>query len=227
MAHTYTDGDYTVAAPNSLPVFEQPFDGVAADYILRQTWFQLKENKTPIALNTAHPDYADYKLVKEGPETDLGGGVVEWERIYAKVPTSYDEPAGNFIYQFPGFIYNDAEAIEGINPRPDAFSKTVPLQLEHDFFLVGPGETYETWQEIPRIAATKYHIAGHEDWVTTVVGDSPPLATATSPSRAEYEALIAADEATDDSFSIVVEESKVERWMGNIYRRDTLRVKAI
>lgn len=225
MAAVFTDGDYTTAKASTAPKFEQPFEHRADRYVFRQTWFQAQASRTVVALNTAHPTLTDYVLVGEGPELDLGEGNVEWERTYAKVPDTFTEPAGTYTYQFIGLA-----ADFGIDIEPEAgrerFSRTVMSVALNEFFLVGSGQTYETPDEIPLTEVTKYVFTLSSELETNYLVNVPPSTTPTTPTRDDYKDMIDDDAADPTSYSIVV-ECNVERWMGNIWRRRTIKIKAL
>lgn len=228
-------GNFTVATPCSLPELSQPLLGQPFDYLLKQEFMIGIKNYTPLALNTPHPDFATYFLVSPEPEKkDQSGGMVKWTRTYAQVPASYTEPGGNLNYTIIGF-----EGVFGIGVTDIAGRPTRPDNLEcqllHDFFLVGPMPLeYQSWEAIPMISATEYvydyhaiNPANNNDFFpTTLLTNKPPFNIATIPSRADYEAMILADAEDPTSFSLVAENSTIERWMGNIYRRTTRKVKA-
>jgi hypothetical protein len=217
---TYIDGDFAVAKATSLPVFESPLPGIKDSLILRQNFTQNLADFTPLDLNTPHPDNAEFVLVEETSREDTGGGVVAWTRIYAKVPDAYSEPGGNIAYQFIGFYGNFGINVTTITGR-DRF---VPpggsaIRLHREFFLCGPGETYETGNDIPIIPEQQYYINNPRN-ITDYLADSPPFTVASTPTRTEYEAMI---EAGDE---IVAQASIISRWMGNIFLRETRYIVA-
>lgn len=222
----YASGDHTVATTVSNPEFSAPFPAVNVDYILRQRFQQTLANFAPLALNTPHPDYTDYVLVSEGDKQDIRGLQCTWERVYAKVPASFSEPGGNYAYNFIGIWGSFGINVSTFTGR-DRFTRNVPVKIVRDFFLVGAGQTYQTFEEIPAIAATRYLNSPTGDLDVDYIQDSPPLAVATSPNATQYRALIAADAADPDSYSIVVEDSRIDRWLGNIFMRETRYIKAI
>jgi hypothetical protein len=234
----FIDGaNWTTAQQASLPIFEAPIDGVNTLYILRQKWKVLYENYSPLALNTAHPDYSEFKLVKEGPQEDSGVGCVTWERIYAKVPSQHVE-FSTYAYNFIGFIGK----VFYVNGNPDEtistygrerHQRTVLARTQFDYYLVD-GSTIMTQFDIPVIEETIYYAPS--SWVTPplitdYLWENPPFTNETNPDRSTYESWMAADAASapaiGSSFSLVAQASKVERWMGNIWRRQTLYIKAV
>jgi len=170
-------------------------------------------------LNTPHPTFTDAYLVEETPLQDLGGGVARWTRRYAQIPATRIEYE-SFAYQFIGYM-----GTWGINVPPDQivthrdrFTKTVVSRLKHEYFLCATGQTYETPDLIPIIPAQAYKFLGI---VVDYLWDVVSLFTvATEPSRTEYEAWVAA------GAEIVAEDSRVSRWLGNIYERVTRYVVA-
>jgi len=215
----YVSGDFAVARPVSQLVFSEPFPGVNIEYVLTQSFMQFRADWSPIELNTPHPQFTEFLLVLESPLEDQGGGVVKWTRTYAKVPASYSEPGGNYAYNFIGFFGQTGTNVTNITGR-DRFTWNVPVTVQRDFFLVDAA-TPTDFQVIPVIERQRYYFGSNPNLDVDFVGDSPPLAEATHPSRTEYEALITAQS------EIVVETSRLSRWMGNIYVRETLYVKAL
>lgn len=215
MAAFKVDGDFTVATACSAARKSFPIPGDNTSFIVEQDFMQFFANFTPLALNTAHPTFTNAYLVEETPLQDLGGGVARWTRRYATIPATRDEYE-TFAYHFIGFY-----GVWGINVTTvtgrDRFTKTVVSRLKHEYFLCATGQTYETPDLIPIIPAQAYEFNGI---ATDYLGDSPPFSVASDPSRTEYEAWIAA------GTEIVAEDSRVSRWLGNIYERVTRYVVA-
>lgn len=232
MTIAYRSGDQTIATAVSDPEFSAPLAGVNVNYVLRQKFQQLLANFSALSLNTAHPDYLTYVLVSEDDKRDVTGLVTEWMRTYAQKPAEYNEPGGNYSYNFIGF-YGTFGVNETTVTGRDRFTRSVPVEIVRTFYLIGditdpdnPAD-YATWQEIPIIPMTRYYYGSNPNLDVDFLADSPPFTVATIPSRTEYEALIATDAAAAGSFSIVAEPSTVSRWMGNIYMRETRYVKAV
>ena len=229
---TYVDGNFDIAEPIGLPVFSSPVRSTTAEYTFTQEWMQSRKSFRSTPLNTAHPsyrqtpDYSAWKLVAEGPRQDVGGGIVKWSRTYAKVPDSHDEYE-SYSYSFIGFIGvwtvgNLSSSVQATG-RPRQ-SIVVTSRVQHDYFLVGSGGSYATASLIPIIKGQRY--------LAAVPGPSEPLyvdylwdiggglANASSPSRTEYNAMIVA------GTEIVAEDSRLSRWMGNIFLLQTRFVVA-
>ncbi|HOP99105.1 MAG TPA: hypothetical protein PLK78_16935 [Verrucomicrobiota bacterium] len=220
MAAFKVDGDFTVATACSAARKSFPFPGDNTSFIVEQDFMQFFANFTPLALSTPHPTFTDAYLVEETPLQDLGGGVARWTRRYAQIPATRNEYEA-FAYQFVGYI----GITWGINvptfPGRHRFTKTVVSRLKHEYFLCATGQTYETPDLIPIIPAQAYKF---NDLVVDYLWDSSgPHAVAVAPSepsRAEYEAWVAA------GAEIVAEDSRISRWLGNIYERVTRYVVA-
>ena len=148
--------DWTVATPVGIPEFITPIPALNVEYIFTQKYWQFRANFTPIAFNTPHPssgltpDYSSYFLVAESKRRDIGFGVVEWERTYAKKPATYSEAQShdyNFIGYMgqwisttsSGFTNNVPPAIiASVTGRPRE-SYVVTSRLQYDYYLVaGP-----------------------------------------------------------------------------------------
>jgi hypothetical protein len=222
----YESGDFSQPAAVSLPEFTAPFAGVNVDYVLTQDFMVNLNNFASLDLNTPHPDFSDFVLVAEGERKDVTGGKVQWTRTYAKVPATYSEPGGNISYHFIGLEgVIGAIGVTSVTGR-ERFSKNVPVKIARDFFLVGVGQTYTTFEAIPVISATRYYYGATPYLDIDYLADSPPFAQASNPSRTQYQAMITAD-ASPNSFSIVAEDSVLTRWLGNIYIRETRYIKAL
>lgn len=212
------DGDFTVASATAKPTFSNPFPEVNVQYVLRQPFMQLLANFAALDLNTAHPDFADFKLVEESDRIPIGAGLVTWERTYASLPADFDqfESTNYFYIGYYGLsLAINVTASTGRKRR----SRRVNSRITNEFFLTGPGGSYDDPADIPIIAAQIYYY-GNPDVVEDYIGDSPPLDTPTTPSRTDYEAMIAAGD------EIVAEDSDIVPWIGNYYIRRTRYVKA-
>lgn len=227
MSRLYISGDFTVAEAIDQPKVSEPFPGVAVAYVLTQDFMQLREDWAPLPLNTPHDDpaYTDYLLVQESALTDVGCGVVRWTRTYAQVPDTYNEPAGNYNYNFIGFIGVWGINVTAVTGR-DRFSRNALAKMQRDFFLVdantgsSTGPVYDDWANIPIIEQQRYFYGSNPELDVDYLADSPPLTEATTPSRTEYQDMI------DSGAYIAAESSRLARWMGNIYVRETIYVKA-
>lgn len=231
-APVYTDGDFTVATPCSLPVLSSPIPGLNEENVLRQDFMQLRKNFSPLALNTAHPssgatpDFSAWKLVEEGERQDMGCGVVRWTRTYAKKPSSHTE------FETYGYNYIGFYGAFGINTTSatgrQRFSFVARSKVVYDYYLIAAtGGDYTAVTDIPIIDATLYLVQAGSVLYTDYLADSPPFATATSPDRTTYEGWMTTDAGTASSFSIVAETSQLTRWMGNIWQRRTRYIKAL
>ncbi len=212
------------------PTFTCPLKGVKDKLILTQTWEQVVTSTTPwapLALNTPHSQYSDFILAEESPLTARGGYAVSWTRTYAKIPDSYTEPGGTYSYEFPGF-----NGVFGINTTTvtgrDPFTEQVQVHVIKDFFLVDPttgsaggtgtlASPYDLWESIPVIPKYQFYYDSLP-YKVKYLDDSPPMVTATTPSRAAYITLVGAGTL------IAVEMSKLTRWNGLIYMRETMKV---
>jgi len=216
----YTSGDFTVATPLSLPVFDAPFkdDGINIDYVLTQEFMQNLVDFEREALDTPHPNYTDFILVSESDLRDAGGGRVRWTRTYAKVPTDFSVARGTYAFTFPGFSGLVTGGIVGYGGSDDGrvpLDKTVSCTIARAFFL---NPTVTDIPVLPQFQVTY----GADERATEYVNDnaSNPLYNDTNPSRTEYDALVAAGTL------IVAQDSSRDIWMGNIYMRETFYVQA-
>lgn len=208
-----TSGDFTVASAVGAPRFERPFRVLNEALILRQDFMQFVEDFEPLAFDTPHPDFTDYLLVDESPHEDMGGQVVKWTRTYAKIPSTFSEWTTD-NYTFPGIVTSPNGQF-----NRELLTKTASIRTEFEFFLVAAGETYETPDEIP--VTTAFQI--YQEWwgvnyfVNSLLDGDIYF---TVPDTTEYLAMVAAGD------EIVVRDSTVRQWIGNIYMRETSYTKA-
>jgi len=248
------DAPFEIAAPNGQPSFSEPFDGVNVAYLLEQEYVQRESYWSPLPLNTPHDVYTNYLLVKESSLAPLGGDVVKWKRTYAQVPSTRNDYT-SVAYQFIGltgwyYVFTSSPTINVAGRR--RFTKTVTARIQYDYFLVGT-TTYPTASSIPAIQAQKYYIRigtinstsgspvsfsatytlGSSDDVnqglpTDFISDDITVSGSifqfgvipTVPTRTQYMAWI------KNQTEIVAEDSKLTRWQGNIFVRETLYIKA-
>jgi hypothetical protein len=215
MSHPYQSGDFAVAEEISTPQFSQPFPGVNTSYVLTSEWMQRISDFSPLALDTPHTDYPDYILVEESEVQDQGHGIGKWTRTYAKVPDTYEEPGGTYNYNFVGFYGIFGFVTEAVTGR-SRFRRTVPVKIERAFYNTDDPET-----DIPIIQAQRYYYASNPNLDLSYLADSPPFVEATTPSRSDYEDMISNEDY------IAVEDSRVSRWLGNIFMRETMYIKAL
>lgn len=223
MADILSDGVFTVAKEQGPARLSAPFPEVNSRYVLEQDYMQDFDSYSPLALNTAHPTLATYKLVQETQLQDAGCGVAMWTRVYAQVPATRTRIEGTTNYHFIGFgglvftgINVDLPSVDG-RPR---FNRVVPLQVVRNYYLVGAGGSYATDDLIPVIPAQEYY-EGTPSNPMDYLTNNPPFAFATTPTRDDYQDMI------DDEEWIAAEASSVTSWMGNIYVQETRYVKAL
>lgn len=224
-APTYLDGLQTSAIAVSAFVKQTALEGVKDLLLGNQEFSQDADSFTPTALNTPHPDdptpsTPTWILVEETNFQDLGANVRQWTRRYARKPDDYSEMGGTIAYNFIGFYGVFGLNVPAVTGR-GRFVEVVPVRVQRDFFLIGPEAycDYTTPQEIPVIQEQIYYITDPEQ-KTDYLGDDTILDTPSTPTRTDYEAMIAAQD------EIVAQASKVERWQGNIYVRETFYIIA-
>ncbi|MGC3961332.1 MAG: hypothetical protein QM813_26415 [Verrucomicrobiota bacterium] len=219
-----TDGDFTTASPTGVARVSFPIDGDTSARIIEQDYIQLASSFAALALNTPHPTIATAFLVGESPLEDLGAGVVQWTRRFATVPANRDE-FESFSYRFPGLLgasnppYNQywvTEPGDGRDPRVD----TVSSRLAHEYFLVGAGQTYTTPSEIPVIESQQYTLVGNDNVSINYLLAAGVYPDDSTPTKEDYLTMIASED------ELVAEDSRISRWLGNIFVRITRYVKA-
>lgn len=243
------DGDYTVASATSKAIFSNPIEALKDPYVLRQPFIQRASSFAPLALNTPHPVSTTFVLVNESERASAGGDLVSWTRTYAKIPASWSDWERH-LYNFIGFmgdyVSEGGQLVTAITGR-DRRQKDVMSRIVHDYFLVdvatgtsaGPGTLaapYDSPGSIPCPNALRYYYPTNVNLDIDFIADSPPLTTASSPSRTTYNAWCANAIANlwtsgiapggANPAQIQAEDAMIARWMGNIWVRQTRYVLA-
>jgi hypothetical protein len=125
----YVSTNYAVAQAVSGYTLEAAFDGSNERVIARQTWQQARENYTPLPLDTVEViNGANYYLVEESPLIDMGGQESQWERIWARVPSSRSEWIA-FPYEMPAIqsvpVYGNFTGVS-VTASPPKMKITMP-----------------------------------------------------------------------------------------------------
>lgn len=137
---------FNVAVTSSLPVWENPIPALNEKTVFRQTFVQTAASYAPLALDSVYPAAGSYGvpssptyyLVAEDNQTDLGGGMMQWDRVYARVPTSWSE-GEEFAYTFPAFI---ASASYGVD------NTITSIQDSGSNYLVASGLSFTTGDQV-------------------------------------------------------------------------------
>lgn len=140
-APKWTDGPLGIATPDSLPVFSSPISGVTGEYIFKQRFKQFRNQFAQLDVGAAppvqHPDYPGYYIVAEGDRQEVAGGLVVWERTYAKVPATHNE-FESFGYPFIGMIQL---VVGGASQTRTTRTWEVTSRVQHDYFVMGKSQT--------------------------------------------------------------------------------------
>lgn len=247
-----TDGDFTAAAEAGPIIKVATLPTTNSRYVLRQEFMQELAYFEPQLLGSAHPSESGFVLVQETDPTPIGGGLLSWTRVYARVPDAWDEWK-TFNYAFIGFAgVTWRSGLAWATVGDTSFSgwvtvsgrereeQTVQSRIRHEYYLTGDGQQYTTPASIPILARQKYTVADYasvdhlrnENDVTLNGWTALP----TQPTRTDYEAWIANAEthgwaagvapSGTNPGQIIAEDSYVQQWLGPIYERITRYVLA-
>ena len=87
MSAIYIDGVSATARVNGPKRYLAPIENVRASLdVFQQDYVQLKSAYTSLPLASTDPSNPGYYLVGEAAPADLGGGILQWTRTYAKIP---------------------------------------------------------------------------------------------------------------------------------------------
>lgn len=228
-----TDGDYTVATRVRSWRKSFPIPGDNTSFIVEEDVEINFSSFSPLALNTAHATFTDAYLVSESPLEDIGGGVARYTRTYAQVPAARDE-FETYATTFPGLLgatyppYSQYWVTDNSGGR-DPFTEAANSRLRYEYFLCATGETYETPGEIPVLLKQEFTMVANEDAVITYLLPAGTFWSDSVPTKEAWLDLKAGGGglgtgAQDGEF--IAEDSRIERFLGNIYVRITRYVKA-
>ncbi len=151
MRISYDSGDWT--SPQKMgdrrrilpiPQIGDIYEAFEQDYTIARSAF------AALPFNTESEDVPATYLQSESPAKDLGNEKMSWTRTYYPVPPDWSE-SNTFAPTFPGFpgyiITPSNTSARGRLP----FSPTggVDSRIYYEYFMVGPGQTYETDADIP------------------------------------------------------------------------------
>lgn len=238
-----TDGTFTSKWPIGKARISYPIPQDTTAYLLEQDYMQLKSSYSAASLNSTHytelggasptdggstGDNSAY-LVEIGQHQDLGAGLIQWTEVYASKPASRDEYE-SYSYNFIGFygLYGGAN-VTTVTGR-DRFTQTVTSRVAYAYYRIfASGGDYTAVSSIPQIVAQAY-VFGSTTNNLDFLADSPPFTTASTPSRTDYEAVMAGGSGLGTGAAageIVAEQSILRRYRGNIWERATRYIKAL
>jgi len=190
----------TVGLPVWQPVLPTPNDKV----LFRQPFMQTAASYTPLALDAVYPAQGQYGvpssptyyLVAEENFTDVSGGILSWDRVYARVPQSWDDPE-EFVFTFPAYLESATAgsnyAISSITTTGDniAVYSSLPFSTGDEVYIaanyVRESETYYIGQFIKTVGGTDESFAVVSD---IFFGSGAfTSVTGTITKRAKYRAL--------------------------------------
>lgn len=231
------DGAVTSAQVQGGPRKSFPFEGDNASFVLEQDYIVALTSFSPLALDTAHGTYTNAYLVKESQQENIGGGLVKWTRTYAQIPANRSDYE-TFNFRFPGFLATtgtleppyDAYWVQTGNGR-DPFTATSNSRMLSEYFLCASGQTYETPSEIPILEAIKFTLdLNDQARIDYLLSDAVGYWSDSSPTVEEWQDLVSGGGGIGTGAAageFIAEDSRITRWMGNIYCRQTRYVKAL
>lgn len=103
--------NFNAATTAGLPVWEAVLPEPNDKVLFRQSFMQTAASYTPLTLNTQYsaqgqygvPSSPTFYLVAEENFTDVSGGLLQWDRVYARVPQSWEDPE-EFVFEFPAYL---------------------------------------------------------------------------------------------------------------------------
>lgn len=194
---------FTTAVSVGAPQYITPPEGVTEFIGVQQKMWQVITAYTPPTLSTVATYFSSTcYLTGDSGFSEVGGGVMEFTREFAKKPSTYYE------------YMTTAATFPGVSGARLPFTREVTMQVENNFFTVGTGLDYASPDLIPVIAAQTFYYLG---WLYDV--SNIYLSGSTTPTATSWSSLV-----TTGGYTYVIKASSLERWRGNIWLRKTQRV---
>lgn len=214
-----------------------PFEGDVSSFIVEQDYQVLLTSYSPLALSTAHGTYTNAYLVRESELENIGAGVVKFTRTYAQIPASRSDYE-TFNFKFPGLLATTGGVVPPYNQYwvstgngRDPFLANANSRLYSEYFLCAAGQTYTTPSAIPILPEIKFTLDSNTDArIDYLLSTSPGYWSNSDPTKEEWVALIAGGTGIGTGAAageFIGEDSRLSRWMGDIYCRQTRYVKAL
>lgn len=219
----YEDGDFDVATACGPKLPRYPFQsmGDKATLVYEQPFMQRLSKFKPLALGT-RGDSGTY-LVEESEPEHIGGGIGKWTRTYANVPRTH-RTFESYVYTYQVFqgslVTHENTADFGLDDETvtvfdlTEFPQPCAATLVHDFFFA-PNNTANI---IPLGVAPRIVRAG-EGYAMLGSNGGAGVNFKNSEGVTHW-----ANVPTSLSGMILAEDSKLERWMGDIYERVSVYV---
>ena len=122
----YLDGDYSIAQVSGPPEFEIPFATDPKPYVYKLSYWQFFDDFSEPALGDPGPIGGGYAGGSAGSIKQIGAGIVEFSRTYARVPDSRSEWE-SFVYSYQIILVGGGG---GITELP----LTVQSRIQFDYF---------------------------------------------------------------------------------------------
>lgn len=252
-----------IAKPISFPQTSSPIERLKDELVLTQRFKIWGNSFSPLERSTLYTsednfpgasnwtNFAGFVLVAEGDRSDSGGGFVEWERTFAKVPTRHVDPV-TFDYDFIAFYPGVLTVENGIPDNGRAsFRASVSGVMVFDYALID--DINDLNSLLPIIPAQEYALKKTGGATPPAIGSIYPFSDQeqiwasgrvanvdTSPTLEEYKAWIEGtanpaidalslgigDTSLDDYQNYIVgQDSQIETWRGKIMCRKTILIK--
>jgi len=120
----------TAVEIGTVPRIDYPFQSIGdtTAIIYERDFVQAGDSWAPLALDTADGTYTSAFLFEETEPSEIGAGLVQWQRRFGTVPSSFTSYSFESI-TFPGY-YDSYETDTNFR---SPFPKVVPLKNNHTF----------------------------------------------------------------------------------------------
>lgn len=228
---------FEVEVPQGAPTTETPFGALEPTHtIFYQVYMQrASAYRRPEPNAICDPSISGGRLAyfcDDSPRVPHGiADIVSWTRTWATIPLTHSSYSSTNV-TYPGFV---GDHIGSPNQRPfrNEFQITTRAKIVYEYFLVGPKTIYPNESAIPFSGPLTVDFFDQYGFKTVSIelfsqsislyNDSSP---GTVPTAITYFNLVTTDTNTATSYSLISEQSKLEYYIGNIWRRVAVRIKA-
>ena len=180
-----------------------PFRQDLTAVIYEEEYVQRADHFSPMVLDTPHPHFTKAFLINESNPSRVNGSLFKWTRSYSTIPANRVEfQTTNF--SFPAYKLLSADT----NEIRASFSETCVAKVYFSYQLSADPSIDLSFQERFQPLDASSNTCNF-------------VASDTTPTKLVYEGYVTG------SIYIQSQQTAVSRWMGNIWEKQEIKVKAL
>jgi hypothetical protein len=231
---------FEVEVPQGQPTINNPLGAREPGHIvITQVYMQRRSAyRRPNPNTLCPPEISGGALAyfcEDSERVPLGvADLVTWTRTWASVPLRHGEYSSISVI-YPAYA-GDNIGVGGQQSQRTEFAAKTRARIDYEYFLVGASTPYIDENSIPLNSANSVTYANFSPnppprdllagEVVLYNNGTGGGGGGTSPTAITYAGWRSTDAGTASSYSLIAEPSELQNYLGNIWRRATVRVKA-